>query len=263
MKKKVVLKFIGHELQKDLWNSKKELFNNFMGDFYDFILEKDGKEDLEKNNIKSKQEFLDFAADWYAGGMDSCYALGFGYHKYYATANGDYNIENQPTDTFVGYCYHNDIFKDFLKFLVSFFAYWRNDEGCTCFNPYNKCDNMFVSSWASLVDTGKLFCLNADTVYWWQSFRVKYCLDNIPGVILSEFNNSIEFDDELELPTPRVAGYQFLGWFDENGNEISKVDSNCLVYAKLLRKDQYTYWEKEEKSIVKVIDPNWKRVDPA
>ena len=96
MKKKVVLKFIGHELQKDLWNSKKELFNNFMGDFYDFILEKDGKEDLEKNNIKSKQEFLDFAADWYAGGMDSCYALGFGYHKYYATANGDYNIENQP-----------------------------------------------------------------------------------------------------------------------------------------------------------------------
>ena len=51
MKKKVVLKFIGHELQKDLWNSKKELFNNFMGDFYDFILEKDGKEDLENENV--------------------------------------------------------------------------------------------------------------------------------------------------------------------------------------------------------------------
>lgn len=260
--KKVNLKFVDHAIGKDLWYNKKDLFNNFMGAFYDFILEHDGQKALQKCNLSSKQEFLDFAGYW-NNQSDGCYALGYGFHKFFVTANEDYNIENQPTDTFVGYCYHNDIFKDFLTFLVSFFAYWRNDEGCTRFNPYNKCDNMFVSSWASLVDTGKLFCLDADTVYWWQSFRVKYCLDNIPGVILSEFTDSIAFEGEVVLPKVRVAGYQFLGWVDENDNEVTKVNSDCTVYAKLLRKDQYTYWEKEEKTIVKVIDPNWKRVDPA
>jgi len=123
MSKKVVLKFIGHKLKEDLWLSKKDLFNNFMGDFYDFILSHNGLEDLQKNNINSKEDFLDFAADWYAGGQDSCYALGFGFHKFFATANGDYRIENQPVDTYLGYLYHNNKYMDFLNFLMSFFPY--------------------------------------------------------------------------------------------------------------------------------------------
>lgn len=266
MSKKVVLKFIDHELGKDLWYSKKDLFNNFMGGFYDFIESYNGQKDLQENNITSKQEFLDFAGDWYAGGKDSCYALGFGFHKYFATANGDYRIENQPQDTYLGYLYHNNIMKDFLNFLMSFFPYWRNDEGCTRFDPYNKCDNPFVSSWAILVDTAKLFCLDSDTVYWWQSFRVKYCLDHIPGVILSEYHDVIEFEDELQLPNIKVAGYQFMGWHVDNkveSDKVNNVSENCTVYAELLRKDVYNYWEKEEKTIKKVDDPNWKRVDPA
>ena len=263
MSKKVTLKFKDHELRKDLWYSKKDLFNHFMGDFYDFIVSQDGHKDLEENNIKSKQEFLDFAADWYAGGKDSCYALGFGFHKYYATANGDYRIENQPTDTYLGYLYHNNKMLDFLNFLMSFFPYWRNDEGCTRFDPYNKCDNPFVSSWAILVDTAKLFCLDSDTVYWWQSFRVKYCLDHIPGVILTDFEEEKEFDNELQLPNIKVAGYLFEGWFNEKDEKVEAVSDSCTVYAKLTRKDIYDYWEKEEKTIKKVEDPNWKRVDPA
>ena len=194
MNKKVSLKFIDHSLGKDLWYSKKDLFNNFMGDFYEFILSHNGEEDLMKYNLDSKEKFLEFAGDWYAGGQDSCYALGFGYHKYFATPNGDYRIENQPQDTYLGYLYHNGLYSDFLNFLMSFFPYWRNDEGCTRFDPYNKCDNPFVSSWALLVDTAKLFCLDSDTVYWWQSFRVKYCLDHIPGVILSDYQDEIYFD---------------------------------------------------------------------
>ena len=126
MSKKVVLKFIDHEIGKDLWLSKKELFNNFMGDFYDFIVDHNGEADLKENGISNKQEFLDFAADWYAGGKDSCYALGFGFHKYYATANGDYRIENQPTDTYLGYLYHNGIYSDFLYILHRFSNKQRN-----------------------------------------------------------------------------------------------------------------------------------------
>ena len=266
MSKKVVFKFIDHEIRKDLWYCKKDLFNNFMGGFYDFILDHNGLKDLKANNISSKQEFLDFAADWYAGGKDSCYALGFGFHKYYATPNGDYRIENQPTDTYIGYLYHNNIMSDFLNFLMSFFPYWRNDEGCTRFDPYNKCDNPFVSSWALLVDTAKLFCLDSDTVYWWQSFRVKYCLDHIPGVILKEYQDEIEFDNELVLPNIRVAGYKFEGWHianDKTSEKVETVKEDCTVYAELTRMDIYNYWEKEEKTIKKVEDPNWKRVDPA
>lgn len=261
--KKVTFKFYDHQLGVDLWHSKKELFNEFFGAFYDFIVSYDGQQDLLANDIHSKQEFLDFAADWYAGGKDSCYALGFGFHKYYATCNEDPDIKNQPTDTFLGYLYQNDKFKDFLIFLVSFFAYWRNDEGCTRFNPYNKCDNMFVSSWAALVDTAKLFCLDSDTVYFWQSFRVKYCLDHIPGVILQNYSDELSFTDKLELPNIKVAGYLFEGWYDQDGNQVTTVENDAVVYGKLKRTDFYNYWEKEEKKIVKVADPNWKRVDPA
>ena len=266
MAKKVELKFIDHELEKDLYLSKKDLFNQFMGGFYDFILNHDGESDLESKNIYSKEEFLEFAGDWYADGKDSCYGLGFGFHKYYVTPNGNPDIKCQPTSTYLGYLYQNDILKDFVIFLVSFFAYWRNDEGCTVFDPYNKCDNMFVSSWAALVDTAKLFCLDDDTVYWWQSFRVKYCLNHIPGVILSNYNNVIEFENELELPSVRVAGYKFEGWHvsdNKDSCKVKKVNSSTVVYAELTRMDIYNYWEKEEKKIKKVEDPNWKSVDPA
>ncbi len=266
MSKKVCLKFINHEIGKDLWYNKKDLINNFYGDFYNFIVSHNGEEDLKKYDLNNKEAFITFATDWYAGGMDSCYALGFTFHKYYATANGDYRIENQPTNTFIGYLYHNGIYLDFLNFLMSFFPYWRNDEGCTRFDPYNKCDNPFVSSWALLVDTAKLFCLDSDTVYWWQSFRVKYCLDHIPGVILSEYQDEIYFDEEIELPIIKVAGYKFEGWHLEENNEsfkITKVKNDVTVYAELTRMDIYNYWEKEEKTIKKVEDPNWKRVDPA
>lgn len=264
MSKKVVLKFIDHELENDLWYSKKDLFNHFMGDFYDFILSHNGQDKLNENNIHSKQEFLDFAIEW-SDYKTGCYKLGYGFHKFFTTPNGDHELKNQPTDTYLGYLYHNGLYSDFLNFLISFFAYWRNDEGCTSFIPYNKCDNMFVSSWASLVDTGKLFCLNSDTVYFWQSFRIKYCLDHIPGVILTKDFKDLEFNDEVQLPEIKVAGYLFKGWHKENdvnSEVVTSANESCTVYAELERRDFYNYWEKEEKTIKKVEDPNWKCVDP-
>ena len=233
-----------HQIGVDFWNSKRELFEKFYGAFYQFILEHGGKEDLESHNVKSVEDFYNYA-DWNAEGKDSCYAMGFSFHKYYLTPEEGGKIENQPESTFIGYCYHNNLFTDFLDFLITFFAWWRNDEGCTCFDPYNHADEFFNSSWAALVDTCKLFYLTAETVYHWQSFRVKYALDHIPGVIL---HHPKDINDRLY-----VAGYEFLGFKEENK----------VIIASLKRKDFYNYWEKEEKKIHKVYIKDYKKVDPA
>ena len=219
-----------HKIGVDFWNSKKHLFESFFGSFYEFILNHGGLVDLEKENIHSVEDFYQYA-DWYAGGKDSCYAMGFSFHKYYLTVHEGGKLEEQPTSTFIGYCYHNNLYRDFLDFLLTFFAWWRNDEGCTCFDPYNHADDFFNSSWAALVDTCKLFYLTSETVYHWQSFRVKYALDHIPGVILQH-----PVDETSKM---WVAGYEFKGFEKEDDKFV----------ANFIRKDNYKYWEVEEKKI--------------
>ena len=235
---------LDHQIGVDFWNSKEELFQAFYGEFYQFIFAHGGEKDLESHGIHSVNDFYAYA-DWFAGGKDSCYAMGFAFHKYYLTVEEGGTIENQPTDTFIGYCYHHHKFRDFLEFLITFFAWWRNDEGCTCFDPYNHADEFFNSSWAALVDTSKLFYLTSETVYHWQSFRVKYALDHIPGVILKH--------PTVEDKKMWVAGYEFLGFASKNGVNI----------ATFKRKDTYDYWGKEEKQIKKVYVKEYKKVDPA
>ena len=172
-----------HKIGVDIWMNKKDLFNSFYKEFYNFIKKHGGKKDLLEHNIHNVKEFYEFA-DWNAGGKDSCYAMGFAFHKYYLSAGDGRTLDDQPETTFIGYCHKNNLFSDFISFLITFFAWWRNDEGCTCFDPYNHADEFLHSSWAALVDTSKLFYLTSETVYHWQSFRVKYARDNIHGVIL-------------------------------------------------------------------------------
>ena len=265
MNKNINVKFIGHELNVDLWESKKHLFNAFFGEFYDFICKQNGENDLLMNNIHNKEEFLEFAGDWYAGGKDNCYALGFGFHKYFILDMFEGTLDKQPESVFIGYCHKNGLFTDFINFLITFFAWWRNDEHCTTFDPYNFGDDFFVSGWATLVDTGKLFYFTAQTVFWWQSFRVKYAIDNIPGTFLDKVCFE-ETEDTVILSDLRIAGYEFMGWHTEddvNSPNAYIVKKGSTVYAELKRKDFYDYWEKEEKTIKKVADPNYKKVDPA
>lgn len=249
---------IGHELGVDFWPSKKALFKAFYGSFYDFIKTHGGQKDLEANNIKNVEDFYQFA-DFYAGGKKECYAMGFAFYPYFLSARMDGSLETEPVTSFIGYCYHNNLFKSFIEFLINYFAYWRNDEGCTCMDPYNYADNFFVSSWAALVDTTKLFYFDSDTVYFWHSYRIKYILDHIPGTFLSEVPTT-------GLPTLKVAGYQFLGWYDsdkEDKKALTKTDGVEVAYAYFKQMDFYNYWEKEEKKIKKVYVKDWKKVDPA
>ena len=82
-----------HELNVDLWQSKRSLFEAFYGAFYDFILtKKGGKEDLESHNIHSKEDFYAYA-DFYADGRDSCYAMGFGFYQYFSETMMDGSLD--------------------------------------------------------------------------------------------------------------------------------------------------------------------------
>lgn len=259
---KVKYNFEGHSLNRDFWLSKKDLFEHFYESFYHFILNNGGQDELLQLGINNKYDFFNYA-DWNAGGKDNCYAIGFAFHKYFLTDDQGGSLETQPSTTFIGYCHHNKLFGDFINFLITFFAWWRNDEHCTTFEPYNYGDDFFSSSWAVLVDTSKLFYFTAETVFWWQSFRVKYAIDNIPGIIRTKFNEEVSYDSRTVLEPIRVNGFEFLGYFDENDQEVKVVDSDITLTIKLKQKDFYDYWEKEEKTIKKVIDQNMKKVDPA
>ena len=125
-----------HKIAVDIWMNKNEIFHSFYKEFYNFIKKHGGKKDLLEHNIHNVKEFYEFA-DWNAGGKDSCYAMGFAFHKYYLSAGDGRTLDDQPETTFIGYCHKNNLFSDFLSFLITFFAWWRNDEGCTCFDPYN------------------------------------------------------------------------------------------------------------------------------
>lgn len=235
---------LDHQMGVDLWPSKNALFKAFFGEFYEFIKSHNGQSDLDLHNIKNKEDFYQLA-DWNAEGKDSCYAMGFAFHKYYLTDMEAGTLDLQDENSFIGYLHHHQKFTNFLNFLITFFAWWRNDEGCTRFDPYNHGDEFFNSSWAALVDTCKLFYLSSETVYHWQSFRVKYALDHIPGVILKQ---PTSINDCLQ-----VAGYEFLGFKEQDGK----------IVAEIKPKDTYNYWEKEEKTIKKVYVKDYKKVDPA
>lgn len=249
---------VDHELNKDLWSSKKALFEAFYGEFYSFIKRtKEGQIDLLSHNIHNVQDFYAYA-DYYADGRENCYSMGFAFHKYFVLDMMNGSLDKQPESVFIGYCHKNGLFTDFINFLITFFAWWRNDEGCTVMDPYNHADDFYVSGWAALVDTSKLFYFTAETVYWWHSFRIKYVLDNIPGVFLSELPHT-------GLPKIRIAGYEFKGWYDsekEDAKLLESTDNVKIAYAKLQRKDVYDYWGTEEKKIKKVYVENFKKVDP-
>ena len=94
----MIYKFIGHDLNVDLWESKEVLKNSFYTDFYNFIKNNNGEEDLKAHNINNAEEFVAFA-DFYAGGMENCYAMGFAFHKYFLEARMDGNLQNEPETT--------------------------------------------------------------------------------------------------------------------------------------------------------------------
>lgn len=218
------------------YDSKDDLYNSFFTDFYNFLLNNTDI-NFEKLNISNLDDFLLVCKDWNAYNKNSFYGIGDQFSKYFLTIEVGGKLENQPDTTFIGYCYKNSMYKDFIPFLMTFFAYWRTDEGYTgsSSDPSNTGNDFFASSWASLVDTCKFFYFTSanlnDTYPWFNSQRVKDALDNIPGVndgVLKYYGNIV---NPVVLETPSREGYEFIGWYNENNEKIEIVYNEQTLYA--------------------------------
>ncbi len=226
---------ISYNLGFDAFATKNDLYESFFTDFYNFMIENTDV-DMSKYKIENVDHFLEYCSNWNAGGKSDLYGAGDAFAKYYVKIEVGGKLENQPTTHFIGYCYQNNKYEDFIPFLMQFFAYWRTDEGYTggASDPNNTGNDFFASAWASLVDTCKFFYFTSQTLNdkypWFNSERVKDALDNIPSV-LKNLPDSGDIDNPVVLPMLEREGYIFKGWTDENGNAISIVKEEMTVYA--------------------------------
>lgn len=227
----------------------------YFTDFYSFIVAQEGgREHLENYDIFSAADFVRLASDWRGAGGNELTGIGNVAGQYYLSIQVGGTLEEQPDTHFIGYCYQNNKWVDLIRFLIVFFAYWRTDEGYTGgpADPNNTGNDFFASSWAALVDTGKMFYFTSATLtdkYPWftreRSERVHEALDNVPGCLNMQTLPQVVDKVDIILPTPKIEGYRFYGWFDNEegiGNAIkaisaSKVKEELVIYA---------VWVKEE-----------------
>ncbi|HEY8444494.1 MAG TPA: InlB B-repeat-containing protein [Bacilli bacterium] len=217
---------INYELNGGVWAPKDEVKEAFYTDLYHFVNEN------YDTDLKS-MPLADFI-------NSEPYIIGNMVGKYYLKEEIGGKVEDQPTDYFIGYCYHNNKYKELIPHLIEFFALWRIIEGCI--EPH--ADDFFASSWASLVDTAKFFKYTtvedlekspeSPTV---RVDRILNKLQNCPGVYLPPYE--VNPKENQRLAKPRRDGYEFVGWYDnpdfkgEPVKEISKdLKKDVTFYAR-------------------------------
>lgn len=234
---KIITFKVNYILNFDVFPTKNSLYEAYYTDFYNFLL-KETDCDFTKYNISSLDDFLKFCKTWRADGRNEMGGLGDAFGKYYLNVEIGGKLENQPTTHFIGYCYNQGKYIDFIKHLMVFFAYWRTDEGYTGGqnDPNNLGNDFFASAWASFVDTCKFFYFTGDTLNntysWFKSERVKYALDHIPSVFEGSFRTTGDINNPIYLDNITREGYEFLGWFDEEGNIVTVITKSMTIYAK-------------------------------
>ena len=229
---------IEYDLGFTYYETKKDLYNAFFTDFYNFMKENTDC-DFESLGLNSVEDFLTYCMTWKANGMNEMQHIGSAFGRYFLTVEVGGSFETQPTTTFVGYCYQNDMYVDLLEFLEVFFAYWRTDEGYT--TSTNNGNDFFASAWAAIIDTCKYFYFTSssitDTYKWFtkeRSPRVHYALDHTPYVM--DIDLVTTSSETLTLPKIDRMYYDFLGWFDEDGNVYTDVSEDIKLYAKFERR---------------------------
>ena len=233
---------VEYDFGYDCYQTKVDLRKAYYKDFYDFLVSKGAKE-LKTYNINSFEDFDTFMMTFKYGDRNEMTTIGSAFGKYYLTKDENGVAENQPTSTFIGYIWKQGKYHDFIEHLVTFFAYWRTDEGYSQSDPHG--NDFFYSNWASMVDTAKFFYFDGDTLQtnfdgiyrWFTSERVKYALDHIPGV--GRVRLVYASSEAIELPTDITRnGYKFVGWKDNDNNDIAVATANTKVFA------QWVEWDK-------------------
>lgn len=225
---------IDYDLGFELLASKDELYRSFFTDYYFFITE-ELNTDLSNYDIFSVDDFLVQCKNWDAYGRSEMAGLGNAFGRFFLEVEIGGSFATQPATKFVGWCYSQGKYIDFLHYLEVFFGYWRTDEGYVKNDP-NGAD-FFASSWAAFVDTCKFFYFSSSTLttkYKWftieKSARVHYMLDNAPQIGSFDLPNNEE--GNIILPTELARdNYIFLGWYDDEGNRIEVVNKSMRVHA--------------------------------
>lgn len=221
---------INYVLPDDTWINKNALYEDFYGAFYEFLV---NNTDCDMSKHETLDDFLTYCSTWKVGGKSDLYHTGDSFGRYYVTIEVGGKLENQPTDTFIGYCYQNGKYLDIIDHLMTFFAYWRTDEGYT--TETNNGNDFFASAWASMVDTSKFFYFTSDTlndIYaWFNSERVKHALDYIPGVNIIPIETIGFKTENYTLPTSlEFEGYTFGGFYlDSNFTKPISVITPDMV----------------------------------
>lgn len=233
---------VEYDFGYDCYQTKEDLRKAYYNDFYNFLVSKNARE-LSTYNISSFEDFDTFMMTFKYGDRNEMTTIGNAFGKYYLTKDENGIAENQPTSTFIGYIWKQGKYHDFIEHLVTFFAYWRTDEGYSQNDSHG--NDFFYSNWASMVDTAKFFYFDGDTLqtnfdgiyHWFTSERVKYALDHIPGV--GRVRLVYASSEAIELPTDITRdGYKFGGWKDNDNNDITVATANTKVFA------QWVEWDK-------------------
>lgn len=217
----------------EVFASKEDLFREFFTEFYNYLHEY--YPDSEVKNYPLN-DFLNIAIDWNYG-KGTMTGLANIFHEYYVEFDQDGIVENQSEKSFIGYCYKNNKFRSFIKFIITFFAYWRTDEDYSSQDIHG--NDFFYNSWASLVDTCKFFCLTYETLFSFQrTERLLSCFAEIDSVV--DLSNLPLTVNDVALPSLNRRGYKFVGWYLDSNfeNEVTKLTSD-MKNVKL-----YTKWEK-------------------
>lgn len=211
---------VNYVLNGGYFHQKDEVKVKFYTDLYNFV---NNHYDTELKSM-DLNDFIE----------SEPYIIGSLCGKYYLKEEIGGKLENQPTNYFVGYCYKNNMYLDLLQHLIEFFAHWRIIEGCSEAHA----DDFFASSWASLVDTAKLFKYTTDeelknspespsvrceTIF-------KY-IQNVPGTKKVPY----DVNPDTILPKPKRVNYYFLGWYDNEmfkGLPLDSVTTDLTLYAR-------------------------------
>lgn len=213
----------------EVYTSKEELFRDFFTDFYDY-LHKFYPEAIEEYSLN---EFLHIASDWNYG-KGTMTGLGALFSKYYLVETTNGVVEDQQVSGFIGYCYQNNKYRSFIKFIITFFAYWRTDEDYSSMDIHG--NDFFYNAWAALVDTCKFFHFNYQTLFKFQrTERLLNCFVDIDNVI--DISNLPQEVCNATLPELKRRGYIFVGWYldSEYQNKVTEINEkmkNVTLYPK-------------------------------
>ena len=181
------------EEPKDLYqfDTKEELFRSYFNDFYRYIIDiRHGLDDIRSYGINNLDEFYIFLQT-YEGGQGDFPSVGRLLGKYFLRAEIGGSIYNQkPEDGFVGYCLHNDMYKDATLFFQVFFSNFRKEEGCDL--KYEHATDFLALPNDSMIDVIKYFYYTPDTLpkYFTTSSVTRKLIDQVPYKELVELITS-------------------------------------------------------------------------